>query len=175
MNNNSTPKQLADRTEWRNEQGRLHREDGPAVEWADGTKEWWVNGLRHRTDGPACEWANGTKEWWVNGLRHRTDGPAIEWVSGTKQWYVNGQRHRTDGPAREWANGTKDWIVNGQLISINSEEYLTLLASSCLRVFAECCWLWKHLESEQREPSLQVRLEELADEVQRARLKERVK
>jgi hypothetical protein len=29
---------------WRNEYGQLHRLDGPAVEWADGEKEWWVNG-----------------------------------------------------------------------------------------------------------------------------------
>jgi len=24
--------------------GKLHREDGPAVEYADGRREWWVNG-----------------------------------------------------------------------------------------------------------------------------------
>jgi hypothetical protein len=24
--------------------GQLHREDGPAVIWADGGKEWWYNG-----------------------------------------------------------------------------------------------------------------------------------
>lgn len=24
--------------------GQLHREDGPAVEWADGSKSWWVDG-----------------------------------------------------------------------------------------------------------------------------------
>ena len=24
--------------------GELHREDGPAIEWSDGTKVWWVNG-----------------------------------------------------------------------------------------------------------------------------------
>jgi hypothetical protein len=26
-----------------------------------------LNGLKHRTNGPAVEWANGDKEWWVNG------------------------------------------------------------------------------------------------------------
>ncbi len=126
---NSTPKQLADRTEWRNEQGLLHRTDGPAIEWVSGTKSWWINGQLHREDGPAIEWPDGTKQWWINDQRVSTD----------------------------------------------SEEYLALLASSCLRTFAECCWFWKHLEPEQREPSLQVQLEELADEVQRARLKEQVK
>jgi hypothetical protein len=24
--------------------GELHREDGPAAEWADGSKAWWLNG-----------------------------------------------------------------------------------------------------------------------------------
>ena len=31
-----------------------------------------VKGKLHRLDGPACEWANGTKEWWVNGKLHRS-------------------------------------------------------------------------------------------------------
>jgi len=41
--------------------GNLHREDGPAIEWADGSKEWWINEKLHREDGPAIEWADGTK------------------------------------------------------------------------------------------------------------------
>jgi hypothetical protein len=30
--------------EHRNEKGKRHRVDGPAVEWPDGTCEWWVEG-----------------------------------------------------------------------------------------------------------------------------------
>jgi hypothetical protein len=26
-----------------NEQGQWHREDGPAVEWSDGDKYWYIN------------------------------------------------------------------------------------------------------------------------------------
>ena len=52
---------------WYNEKGEIHREDGPAVECADGSKEWWVNGKLHREDGPAFEWADGGKEWYLNG------------------------------------------------------------------------------------------------------------
>ena len=48
---------------------QLHRTDGPAVIWADGTKCWYHNGLRHRTDGAAVEWADGAKEWYANGVR----------------------------------------------------------------------------------------------------------
>lgn len=71
----------------------LHRTDGPAVEYADGDKEWYVNGELHRVDGPAIQYASGTKEWWMHGQRHRTDGPAIECASGSKSWYLNGVRY----------------------------------------------------------------------------------
>ena len=70
----------------------LHRENGPAIEYADGTKSWYQNGDRHRTDGPAIERSNGSKEWYQNGQLHRTDGPAIEYADGTKEWCVNGKR-----------------------------------------------------------------------------------
>jgi hypothetical protein len=33
---------------WRNKDGHLHREDGPAFEGADGTDSWYRNGHRHR-------------------------------------------------------------------------------------------------------------------------------
>ena len=32
---------------WRNAVGQYHREDGPAIEYADGTKEWWINGKQY--------------------------------------------------------------------------------------------------------------------------------
>ena len=74
---------------WVSETDLRHREDGPAVEWSNGTKSWWVDGKRHREDGPAVEYSSGTKEWCINGKRHREGGPAIEWSDGTKSWYVN--------------------------------------------------------------------------------------
>jgi len=58
---------MTTRKEYRNLKGELHRENGPAIEWASGTKEWWLNGNRHREDGPAVEWADGTKKWYSNG------------------------------------------------------------------------------------------------------------
>ena len=66
-----------------------HRLDGPAIEWADGSKEWWVDGKRHRLDGPAVEWADGGKVWWVDGKLHRLDGPAVEYAGGYKAWWVD--------------------------------------------------------------------------------------
>ena len=39
----------------------------------DGTKYWrLLNGKVHREDGPAVEWENGTKEWWLNGIWYQT-------------------------------------------------------------------------------------------------------
>lgn len=99
---------------WRNEQGQYHRTDGPAIERADGTTEWFVNGLRHRLDGPALEWASGSKEWWVDGQPHRTDGPASIMANGTKAWYVDGKCHRLDGPAIVCGDGTQEWHVHGK-------------------------------------------------------------
>ena len=80
--------------------------------YESGAKEWWLNNKLHREDGPAVEYANGTKYWYLNGEHHREDGPAVEWASGTKKWYLNGKRHREDGPAVEWASGTKHWYLN---------------------------------------------------------------
>jgi hypothetical protein len=54
-----------------------------------GRKVWVLNGKRHRTDGPATEWADGRKEWWLNGNLHRTDGPAVEMADGRKEWWLN--------------------------------------------------------------------------------------
>jgi len=77
---------------WYNQKNELHREDGPAVKYADGTKLWYRNGQCHREDGPAIEWVSGSKEWWVNGKRHHEDGPAIECADGTKAWYLRGKK-----------------------------------------------------------------------------------
>jgi hypothetical protein len=44
----------------------------------------------HRTDGPAVEHADGSKFWYVDGKCHRLDGPAVEWADGYKAWYVDG-------------------------------------------------------------------------------------
>jgi hypothetical protein len=50
-------------------------------------QRWFLNGKLHREDGPAVEWTNGSKSWYLNGNLHREDGPAIEWEAkdGSKQ------------------------------------------------------------------------------------------
>jgi len=99
----------------------VEENDEPPTEIdSNGNKFWYdVKGQLHRdNDKPAVEWASGTKEWFVNEKRHRdNDKPAIEWVSGDKEWWVNGQLHRdNDKPAVEWADGYKAWWENGKFI-----------------------------------------------------------
>jgi hypothetical protein len=40
-----------------------------------GTKRWFLNDKLHRTDGPAIEYADGTKMWYLNGIQYTE----IEW------------------------------------------------------------------------------------------------
>ena len=75
--------------EWRNVDGVLHREDGPAIILSSGSTLYYRDGKLHRLDGPAVELANGSKSWYLNGKLHREDGPAIEWANGSKEWYLN--------------------------------------------------------------------------------------
>jgi hypothetical protein len=59
---------------------------------ADGSKRWYLNGKLHREDGPAVEYSNVEKYWYLNGQLHREDGPAIENVNGEKHWCLNGKK-----------------------------------------------------------------------------------
>ena len=34
-----------------------------------GTKLWYLNDELHREAGPAVEWANGFKFWYLNGIK----------------------------------------------------------------------------------------------------------
>lgn len=54
---------------WYNEQGRLHRTDGPAIEYANGDKLWYINGTLHRENGPAVEWGYNIVRWYYRGNR----------------------------------------------------------------------------------------------------------
>jgi hypothetical protein len=104
---------------------KLHREDGHAIEYANGSKYWYLNHKLHREDGPALESASGNKYWYLNGKLHRENGPAEEYADGNKYWYLNGKLHREDGPAVEYADGTKYWYLNGvELTEEAFNEYI---------------------------------------------------
>ena len=94
----------------------LHREDGPAIELADGTKCWYLHGKRHRIYGPAIEYANGDKRWYLHGKRHRIDGPAVEAVDGFKAWWLNDY----EVEFREWKQEVRKYYDT-------EEDYLLML------------------------------------------------
>ena len=73
--------------------GQLHRDNGPAIVFSSGSREWYRNGLRHRTDGPAFVSPIGVKEWYLHGKLHRTDGPAVIHEDGAKEWWLNDVRY----------------------------------------------------------------------------------
>ncbi len=50
-----------------------HREDGPAVEYASGTRVWYRDDKVHREDGPAKEYSNGSKSWYLNDIIYRKE------------------------------------------------------------------------------------------------------
>ena len=89
---------------WYNEKGKLHREDGPAIEWADGSKEWFLKGRIHREDGPAIEWANGYKAWYLN------DKMLTE-----QEWKAQTQKHTI--------------VIDGKSIQLSNESYKVLQKS----------------------------------------------
>ena len=72
---------------WKNENGQLHREDGPAVICPDGTQKWYINDKLHREDGPAIIYPSGRQYWYINGKqlteqqfndrKHSMDGKEI--------------------------------------------------------------------------------------------------
>lgn len=90
------------------------------------TTTYYNNGKIHREDGPAIEWRDGNKHWILNDRLHREDGPAIDLVETeigctVKKWSINGKYHREDGPAVEFGNGYKEWWIDGE--KITEEEF----------------------------------------------------
>ena len=113
--------------EYRNSKGRLHNENGPAIEYATGTKKWCIDGELHRENGPAIEWANGDKEWWLNNNLHREDGPAIEFNNGDKYWYLNGEElsesELNQLQDSKIMDSPLEQFNNGDIVYVNGNEY----------------------------------------------------
>ena len=94
--------------------GVLHREDGPArIVGNDINNYWYKRGKLHRCDGPAIEYSNGTRVWYKNNKQHRDDGPAYEGFDGHLEYWLNGQHHNDSGPAVVHTNGFKEFWLSG--------------------------------------------------------------
>ena len=110
---------------WHNEKGQFHRLDGPAKEFVNGDKLWFIDDKLHRIDGPACEWYDGDKEWRVNGELHRLDGPAIEFTSDDISWWVNGIK--LSGPLELLNHGAKledlaEWLTPREIALCRTQK-----------------------------------------------------
>ena len=55
---------------WYDSDGKWHREDGPAIEYADGDKWWLKHGDWHREDGPAIDCTNGYKFYYLEDIQY---------------------------------------------------------------------------------------------------------
>lgn len=126
---------------WKNISKMNHREDGPAVEFVNGTRWWFNNGKKHRVDGPAVEYIDGSEEWWVDDVRHREDGPAVINLGHYQmhEWFKYGKRHRLDGPAVTCSNpDVESYYIDGERVL--EEEFgvsVTSFLLNCSKESAE--------------------------------------
>ncbi len=148
---------LREDAEWKDEHGKLHRNDGPAVIDENGTQRWYQHGKLHRNDGPAIIYANGSQAWYQYGKWHRDGGPAFIGSDGSQEWYQHGKLyrddgpaaidpdgtqewwwydklHRDDGPARIYPDGTQEWWWHGE--EVTKEEHAKLRAQSSGRLIS---------------------------------------
>lgn len=148
----------------------IHCDDGPAIIWADGTREWVVNGQHHREDGPAIEQKvkSGWGSWYKHGKLHRLDGPAEifclregDQYLTYKNWFKEGQLHREDGPAAIIENQEGD-VVARQYFKDGLEYDFTGLEEENMkeRYFYQ---LDENVDSE--EMALSLAAEELSDAI----------
>lgn len=57
------------------------------------SREHYLHGRLHRLDGPAIQYGHSLEEWYFEGKLHRTDGPAIYYrETGDAHFYVLGTR-----------------------------------------------------------------------------------
>ena len=79
-----------------------------------GITYYYLNGKFHREDGPAIKFNNGTKEWYINGKYSRLDGPAREFSSIDKEYWIEGKHYSTkedfESAAYLYNNGLQDYL-----------------------------------------------------------------
>lgn len=90
-----------------------------------GTKIWRLGGERHREDGPAVIYANGSVEYWQNGQLHRLDGPAIMDADGLQEHFQYNLIHREDGPAVIHPDGSVEYWVNDRIPTVFDDMIIT--------------------------------------------------
>lgn len=85
---------------------KVHRDDGPAIIYKNGTKMYYLEGKTSRKNGPAlivphevARRGNGVIEgWYQDGVQHRIGGPAIIRLDGTEIYFEYGRKIKTVHP-----------------------------------------------------------------------------
>ena len=107
--------------------GKLHREDGPALEYADGSNSWYLNGKLHREE----VMGNNTKDN-VNSPSHYNQA-GIECIDAIKASLGDGYQDYCKGNVMKYLwrykykNGIEDlkkaqWYLNSMIYSLQEEE-----------------------------------------------------
>ena len=92
------------------------------IVYKNGNKSWYLNGELHREDGPAVEFASGDKYWYKEGQCHRIDGPAIEYADGDKRWYLDNKNYTEAEFNKEMAKKSKG-SCEGKIVEIDGKKY----------------------------------------------------
>lgn len=83
---------------------------------SDGTKTYYNDdGQIHREDGPALIYPNGCTEHWINGeyaSNYELGAPDVVDEGGVTWWHDR-QHHSINRPANDYPNGQKLWLDNG--------------------------------------------------------------
>lgn len=103
---------------YKDDEGRFHRDDGPALIYPHGSVSYYRHGKLHRDEeaGPAQSDPQGLALYFKDGLRHRESGPAAIYPDGLIEYYFEGQLHRADGPAIVYPDGSTSFYDHGRLL-----------------------------------------------------------
>ncbi len=114
-----------------NGDSQFHCNNGPAIIYLNGNKEWYQKGKLHRLDGPAIDYNDGLlTEYWVNGVQHTKEefdniyrAPLNkvyvyrEHPNGIKTTHQNGVLHSQRGPAVEGPLSKESITLNNHVLS----------------------------------------------------------
>jgi hypothetical protein len=95
-----------------------------------GDKFWYVDNKLHRTDGPAIEWASGSKEWWLDG-KYLTHSQWIEVVQPKVVGCVGQYLDTGEGFTQaQWKQAVKPKVAScaGKIVEVDGVKYKLVAA-----------------------------------------------
>jgi len=97
--------------------GKFHRDnDLPAIEWKNGTKEWYQHGERSRGPGavegapPAVIGANGSKAWYYDGQQYDPLSGELYDNDDTARWYDDNNKLVKTRSHKKVASGNIEYV-----------------------------------------------------------------